>query len=137
MTHLRGDLKSKKWIVAKGILFLAIAGASAALILLQSPSIKLAALLVILVWASCRFYYFLFYVLERYVDPTLRYAGLWDLTRTLLRNRRDASGSEDAAPRRSVTKDARGHSDSSLPSESASGSDSSPKSSSPSNGSSP
>jgi hypothetical protein len=35
-----------------------------------------AALLAILVWASCRSYYFLFYVLQHYVDPHLRYAGL-------------------------------------------------------------
>jgi hypothetical protein len=33
----------------------------------------------LLVWASCRFYYFLFYVLEHYVDRTMRYAGLLDL----------------------------------------------------------
>ena len=73
------DLKSKNWIVAKGLLFLAIAMVSAFLILLEEPSLRVTALLLLLVWASCRFYYFLFYVLEHYVDPTMRYAGLWDL----------------------------------------------------------
>ena len=73
------DLKSKNWIVAKGLLFLAIALVSAFLILLEEPSLRVTALLLLLVWASCRFYYFLFYVLEHYVDPTMRYAGLWDL----------------------------------------------------------
>jgi hypothetical protein len=73
------DLKSKTWIVAKGVLFLGIAVTSAALIFVEVPSVKLAALLAVLVWASCRFYYFLFYVLEHYVDPTMRYAGLMDL----------------------------------------------------------
>jgi len=73
------DLTSKKWIVAKGVMFLVIALAAAALILIEIPSIKLAVLLALLVWASCRFYYFLFYVLEHYVDRTMRYAGLFDL----------------------------------------------------------
>ena len=73
------DLESKPWIVVKGVMFLVIAVASAALILIERPSLELAALLALLVWACCRFYYFLFYVLERYVDPTMRYAGLLDL----------------------------------------------------------
>jgi hypothetical protein len=70
------DLKSKRLIVAKGVMFLLIAVASAALLLAESPSARVAVLLVLLVWSSCRFYYFLFYVLEKYVDPALRYAGL-------------------------------------------------------------
>jgi len=73
------DLKSKKWIVAKGVMFAGIALATVALILIEMPSVKLAVLLILLVWASCRFYYFLFYVLEHYVDRTMRYAGLFDL----------------------------------------------------------
>lgn len=81
------DLKSKRWIVAKGVMFLAIAVITAALILSEAPSLQLAALLVLLVWASCRFYYFLFYVLEHYVDPTMRYAGLFDLLMGMKRRR--------------------------------------------------
>ena len=73
------DLKSKRWIVAKGFLFLVIVLTTAALLLDELPTMKCAALLALLVWASCRFYYFLFYVLEHYVDPTMRYAGLFDL----------------------------------------------------------
>jgi len=73
------DLKSAKWIVAKGFMFAGIALATAALIFIEMPSLKLAVLLALLVWASCRFYYFLFYVLEHYVDRTMRYAGLFDL----------------------------------------------------------
>ena len=73
------DLSSKRLIVAKGTLFFVVAAASAALILLEAPSWRLAFLLALLVWAACRFYYFLFYVLEHYVDPRLRYAGLFAL----------------------------------------------------------
>ncbi len=70
------DLQSKGWIVAKGIAFLGIAIATAALLLADSRAPGTAALLVLLVWSACRFYYFLFYVLERYVDPRLRYSGI-------------------------------------------------------------
>lgn len=83
------DLQSKKWIVAKGLMFFGIAALTAALLLLEMPSFHVAAYLVLLVWASCRFYYFLFYVLEHYVDPTMRYAGLWDLALGMRRRRHE------------------------------------------------
>ena len=82
-----GDLKSKKLIVLKGLLFLGILVGAGVLLFLERPSLQVAALLVVLVWASARFYYFLFYVLEKYVDPRLRYAGLFALLRAI-RNRR-------------------------------------------------
>jgi len=83
------DLKSEKWIVAKGVMFFGIGALTAALILLEMPSLRVAAYLGLLVWASYRFYYFLFYVLEHYVDPTMRYAGLWDLMLGMKRRRRE------------------------------------------------
>ena len=83
-----GDLKSKWLIVTKGLLFLCLAIAATALILLENGSVRVAALLVILVWSCCRFYYFLFYVLEKYVDPSLRYAGILALIGALGRRRR-------------------------------------------------
>jgi len=81
------DLKSKRWIVAKGLMFLFIAAAAAILIWVETPSVMIAILLALLVWASCRFYYFLFYVLVHYVDPTMRYAGLLDLLMGMKRRR--------------------------------------------------
>jgi len=86
------DLRSKNWIVAKGVMFALISAISGTLILLQWPSWRQAGLIALLVWASCRFYYFLFYVLEKYVDPTMRYAGILDLI-SGMRARRKASAS--------------------------------------------
>lgn len=83
------DLKSKNWIVAKGVMSFGIAATTAALIFGEMPSVKLAALLVLLVWAACRFYYFLCYVLEHYVDPTMRDAGLGDLMMAMKRRRHE------------------------------------------------
>ena len=82
-----GDLKSRGWILAKGVMFCAIALATGGLLILDSPSVRTAALVAVLVWSSCRFYYFLFYVLEKYVDPSLRYAGLLALAGGLWRRR--------------------------------------------------
>ena len=88
------DLQSKGWIVAKGIAFLGIAMATAVLLLLDAPSLRTAALLCLLVWAAWRFYYFLFYVLEHYVDPKLRYSGIADLIRAAILKRRRMRSSQ-------------------------------------------
>lgn len=80
------DVESKRWIVAKGMAFSGIAIVSSVLILFESPSLRTAALLALTVWAACRFYYFLFYVLEHHVDPSLKYAGIIALFRAVLRN---------------------------------------------------
>ena len=82
------DLKDKRWIVAKGLLFLFLAFISAAMqLLVEMDFWQEAALLLICVWASCRFYYFLFYVLHSYVDPELKSAGILDLMGKILRGR--------------------------------------------------
>ena len=86
------ELRSRPAIVVKGALFLGLAVVAAAGLLLESPRWRTAALLALLVWAACRFYYFLFYVLERYVDPRLRYAGLLALARAVLARRGRGAG---------------------------------------------
>ncbi len=83
-----GDIKSKPLIVVKGILFLVIVLTTAAGLFALSPGWVTAALILALIWASARFYYFLFYVLEKYVDPSLRYSGIPDLLRRLPRRKR-------------------------------------------------
>jgi hypothetical protein len=82
------ELQSSKWIVVKGLMLLLISAATATLIVLENPSLRAAALIILLVWSTCRFYYFLFYVLEKYVDPNFRYAGLIALMAALRRRRR-------------------------------------------------
>jgi hypothetical protein len=82
------DLKSKPLIVLKGILFLVIVLTTSASLYILNPDWLTALLIVLLIWASARFYYFLFYVLEKYVDPNLKYAGIGDMLKQLLRRRR-------------------------------------------------
>jgi hypothetical protein len=46
--------------------------------------LKTVVLLGITIWAFCRFYYFLFYVLERYMGRDKRFAGFFDAVKFLL-----------------------------------------------------
>ena len=81
------DLRSPKLIWLKGILFLIIALTSAGLLWAETPTLQTALLLALAIWASCRAYYFAFYVLERYVDPQFRFAGLWSVARYIFQRR--------------------------------------------------
>ena len=82
------DLKNAKLIYLKALLFLAIGLMSGAILLLDHPQWKTAGLLVLAVWAFSRLYYFMFYVVERYVDPTYRFAGIGSFLIYLLRRRK-------------------------------------------------
>ncbi|MDA9934294.1 hypothetical protein N9B88_00860 [Rubripirellula sp.] len=84
MVRLTQDLTSSKWIYTKGFLLLLISLTSAALILIQVPRWDIFCLLLLCLWASCRTYYFAFYVIQHYVDPEYRFSGLFDFTRYLL-----------------------------------------------------
>lgn len=82
------DLQNPKLMWLKAGLFLLLGGASLALVWLDAPTLKTAALLTLAVWSFCRAYYFAFYVLERYVDPSFKFSGLGALLAHLLRRRR-------------------------------------------------
>lgn len=81
------DLKDPRLIYLKGALFLLSGAMASALILLDRPTLYVAGLLALAVWCFCRAYYFAFYVIEHYVDPGYKFAGLTDFARYLLRSR--------------------------------------------------
>ena len=85
------DITNPKWIWAKGVLFLVLALGASVLLVIEAASVKVATLLVVSVWAFCRFYYFAFYVIERYVDPTYRFSGLTSVLLYTLRKRGERS----------------------------------------------
>jgi len=82
------DLKSATWIKVKGVLFLLLGFAAAALLILENPGWKVAGLLALAIWCFCRFYYFAFYVIEKYVDPSYKFSGLWSFARYLFQSRK-------------------------------------------------
>ena len=78
------NLTNPAWIKVKGALFLLLGLLASTLILLQRPTLQIGVLLVIVIWAFCRVYYFAFYVIEHYVDPTYRFTGFLSLARYLI-----------------------------------------------------
>ena len=82
------DITSPGWIKVKGILFLLVGIGVAALLILEHPTWKVALLLAVTVWCFCRSYYFAFYVIEKYVDPSYKFSGLWSFVCYLVNKRR-------------------------------------------------
>jgi hypothetical protein len=82
--RLSDDLKSSKWIHLKGWLFLLLAAIASFGILIQNLSWQNALLLAIGLWAACRWYYYMFYVIEKYVDTGFKFAGLGSFVRYMI-----------------------------------------------------
>lgn len=70
------DLKDSRLMYLKGVLFLISGSISITALLLQNPSLQTAFLIVISIWSFCRLYYFMFYVIEKYIDPEYKFAGI-------------------------------------------------------------
>jgi hypothetical protein len=90
---LTEDLKSARAIHAKGVLFVVLGLLSGALLFAQAPTWRTVLLIAITVWAFCRFYYYLFYVLERYLGREKKFAGVLDALGYLLSRRRESENS--------------------------------------------
>lgn len=81
-----GDLKDTRLMWLKAALFLVIGALCAAGLLIENFGWRNALLLVLCVWSFCRFYYFCFHVLEKYVDGEFRFAGLFSVLIYLIKN---------------------------------------------------
>ena len=77
------DLSNPFWIKFKGLMFLCIGTGAAILLFLDNPTLRTAVLLAVAVWSFCRFYYFAFYVIEKYVDSSYKFSGLISFARYL------------------------------------------------------
>jgi hypothetical protein len=76
-----GYITNPRLLYLKGGLFVLTGLLASGLLLLESPSLKVAALLIVAIWCFARAYYFAFYVVEHYADPGYRFAGLWSFAR--------------------------------------------------------
>ncbi len=81
------DIRSPRLLYIKGALLLGLGLLASAMLLVENPSLRTAALLAIAVWAFARAYYFAFYVVEHYIDGSYRYAGLFSFLGYLLLRR--------------------------------------------------
>ena len=82
------DLTSSKLIYAKGFLFLLASLLASSILVLQNPRALTILLLVIAIWCFARFYYFAFYVIEKYVDAQYRFTGMISILRYLFAKKR-------------------------------------------------
>ena len=82
------DISNPRLLYVKGLLFLLTGVLAAILLIAEAPSLKVALLLTLAIWCFARAYYFAFYVIQHYVDPGYRFAGLLDFARYTLRRRR-------------------------------------------------
>ena len=81
------DITSPRVLYVKAALFVVTGVLASAAILIDHPSWKVAGLLGLAVWSFARAYYFAFYVIEHYIDPSQRYAGVVSFLRYLFRRR--------------------------------------------------
>lgn len=89
------DLTSSRLIILKGFLMLLTGVFASALLLWENPGFRVALLLGIAVWGFMRFYYFAFYVIEKYVDGQFKFSGLGSFLRYLIQRRQlDAQKNE-------------------------------------------
>jgi hypothetical protein len=84
------DITDPRWLWCKFGLFVLLGLLATGIALALYPSLRLAALMAIAIWAFCRAYYFAFYVIEHYIDPGYRFAGLVSLVRYAWRHRKSS-----------------------------------------------
>jgi hypothetical protein len=82
------NLTNPTWIITKGFLFLLLGLLSGGLLFFEHPTLKTIVLVAIAVWSFCRFYYFGFYVLERYVDSNYKFSGLISMVQYIMSGRK-------------------------------------------------
>ena len=84
-----GDITDKRLLYFKGGMFVGLGLLAVGLILFEHRDLRLAILLAIAIWSFCRAYYFAFYVIQHYIDPSYRFAGLGSFVAYLFRRRAD------------------------------------------------
>lgn len=84
------DLTDPRLMYVKAGLFVVAGLSAAAVIWLETQSLRTMLLVALAVWCFCRAYYFAFYVIEHYIDGSFRYAGLWSFARHRWGRRRRA-----------------------------------------------
>ena len=81
------DIKDWRLLYLKGALFVGLGLLAAGIILIKYPDWQLALLMAISIWAFCRAYYFAFYVIEKYINPSFKFAGLSSVVAYLWKKR--------------------------------------------------
>ncbi len=89
MADLTDDIRSPNLLFIKGACFVIAGLLASAIILIKYPDVMLAFLLLCAVWCFARAYYFVFYVIEHYIDGKYRYRGIVSFVQYVLTGRGD------------------------------------------------
>jgi hypothetical protein len=81
------DTQSRGLLYLKGALLFLVGVLASGLLLLEHPSLKVAALLALAVWGFARACYVAFYVIEHYIHREYKFAGLWSFIQYLRRRK--------------------------------------------------
>lgn len=96
------DLQSARLIYLKAALFVVLGVVSASMLFAQSPRAMTLLVIAVCVWSFARAYYFAFYVIERYVDRSFRFSGLFAFIRHVTRRREAPSFRDDLLAREPI-----------------------------------
>ena len=88
------NMSDPRLLYGKAVLFVLGGLIPSVLILLEHPTVKSAFLLGIAIWCFARAYYFVFYVIEQYIDPSYRFSSLWSFACYVCRKHRRQSKDE-------------------------------------------
>ena len=80
-----GDLKDPRLMYLKAVLFFLIGILSVVGLLAEYFSWRHLLLILLAIWSFARLYYFCFYVIEKYIDPDYKFAGLGSVVAYLWR----------------------------------------------------
>ena len=81
------DLKKVWLLYTKGGLMLLVGLLASSLLIAMNFELKTFVLLALAIWGFCRAYYFAFYVIQNYIDPSYRYTGLIDFAKYSIKRR--------------------------------------------------
>ncbi len=85
------DITSPALIVLKALLFVVLGTLAASLLVARDPAVSTVLLVAVTVWAFARAYFFAFTVIEKYIDPDYRFAGLFSAARWIVRRTKGAT----------------------------------------------
>ena len=81
------DIKKVWLLYLKGGLMFLVGLIASFLLISIHFDMKTFVLLVVAIWGFCRAYYFAFYVIQHYIDPSYNYSGLIDFAKYSLKRR--------------------------------------------------
>ena len=87
MKKINLDLKSKQAIYLKSLLFVFIWILSIVLNLTSEELSYKIVSIILVVWASARLYYFMFYVIEHFVDDEFKFSSVYDFVLYLFKKK--------------------------------------------------